>query len=150
MRDIRHLVRAGLLFLLVFIGFLIARHFMIPPGFGRLGHFRPGALDEMAAQVPNYAGQQACADCHAEAAKTKASGRHRSISCETCHGPLYAHSRKPHTVHAFKPSKEGRDFCGRCHFKSSSRPAAFPQVDPEGHNPGAPCMGCHDRHSPKL
>jgi len=150
MKDIRHLVRAGLLFLLVFIGFLIARQIMIPADFGKLGHFRAGAIDDIAAPTPQYAGQQACGECHAEAAKSKAGGRHRSISCESCHGPLYAHSQKPRAVKAFKPSKEGRDFCGRCHFKNASRPAAFPQVDPEGHNTGAPCMGCHDRHSPKL
>ncbi|MBI5241675.1 MAG: cytochrome c3 family protein [Elusimicrobia bacterium] len=150
MKDIRHLLHVAAAFVVVIIGFLIARHLVVPKSFGRIGHYRADAVDEIKALPLRYAGEQACAPCHRAQAKAKASSRHKGIRCESCHGALQAHAEAPSSLKPAKP-KEGemRAFCARCHEKNLSRPAKFPQVDPREHNPGVACSQCHPPHQPK-
>ena len=151
MKDIQHLVRVAGVFVLVISAFLAARHFLVPQTFGRYGHYRAAAADEMAVLPLRHAGEAACLGCHAKQAKEKAGGGHRGVHCESCHGALAAHARDPKAVKAVKPGEaEMRVFCGRCHSRNISRPAKFPQQDLARHNPGVPCSQCHQPHSPKL
>ena len=94
-RDVEHLVRLALLFLAGIVVFLAARTFLIPPGFGELGHYRTGALADNVAQPLRYAGRAACTDCHEDDATTLAGGAHTAVGCESCHGPLAAHAADP-------------------------------------------------------
>ena len=78
--------------------------------------------------------------------KKRAKAKHRSISCETCHGPLQAHVEDPTTV---KPTKiTDPKFCTRCHERAPARPEKFPQVVLADHNPGQKCVECHSPHLP--
>ena len=148
-KDYRHLIRAGILVLIVICAFVTARKFMVPSDFGKYGHYRASALDDIAAVTLKYAGAQSCPACHGKEASARSSSAHRAVSCENCHGPLAAHAANPKGGKPARPGKT-REFCGRCHYKNASRPRAFPQVDGESHNPGMACAECHNPHSPKL
>lgn len=153
MRHGRHLLRVAVLYLLVVVGFLVARHFLVPPSFGKLGHYRAAAIDDLRLVPVRYAGlagQGACAKCHPSQANLKAGDGHRGIICESCHGPLAAHAADPKAAKAQRPAEAAmRGFCGRCHASNASRPPAFPQQNLDEHNPGLACTQCHDAHRPK-
>ena len=43
------LLRLALVAILLLIAFLVLHASLVPPGFGRYGHFRPASIDEIAA-----------------------------------------------------------------------------------------------------
>ncbi|MDO8803737.1 MAG: cytochrome c3 family protein [Elusimicrobiota bacterium] len=150
MKDAQHLLRVIIIFVAALVGFLLVRSFLVPESFGKLGHYRANAVDDVLALPRHYAGEPACKKCHAQQASDKAKSSHRHMSCESCHGALQAHVDSPKTVKPSKPKEnEMRAFCGNCHGKSLSRPAKFPQVDLEEHNRGMACNQCHQPHQPK-
>jgi hypothetical protein len=93
-----------------------------------------------------YAGQGACTGCHEESAK-KASGYHKNLSCETCHGMARQHVDSPLEIKPVIPSR--REFCYGCHRYDRARATGFPQINPAVHNPLKECISCHDPHDPK-
>jgi hypothetical protein len=132
-------------FLVAGSGLAAARHYLIPPTFGELGHYRAAAIDLMTARKSKFAGPATCAECHDEIAAKRASGNHRTLSCEVCHGPsaLHATDLEPNPV-----IPQPRKFCPVCHAYDPSRPTGFAQIDPVGHNPLKACTKCHDPHAP--
>lgn len=142
----RQLIPLFILAILVIAAFVTARQVFVPPSFGKLGFYRADALQEASQIEINYAGAEACADCHYEIEELKAASFHRKISCETCHGPGADHVDSPDENLPFVP--KGRDFCPVCHGYNPSRPSGFPQILATQHNPGKACMTCHDPHNP--
>lgn len=141
-------VKRLLLVFSVLIGsFVIVRHFLIPASFGKYGHYRADAISDVAALPAKYAGALVCADCHSDIFRRKQASMHRTVACESCHGPALAHTSDPMTVKPVKPG--GREFCAMCHSNNAARPKSMKQVDVETHNPGAPCTACHNPHNPK-
>jgi len=132
----------------IFIGlFLLARYFLVPESFGKYGHYRALSLEDNAAVKLNYAGQEACAECHDDVAAAKSLDLHADISCETCHGPGRAHADNPDSAQVIKPS--GREFCGLCHAIMPGRNSkVVTQVDLSDHNTGKDCIECHNPHKP--
>ena len=128
--------------------FAVVRMAVIPKAFGQYGHYRPGALDLVRQRPIAYAGQQECVLCHDEEAKTRASGRHAHVSCETCHGPLAKHAGDPAANVPKLPQVAG--LCVRCHEKDTAKPRAFPQVVSVEHSGGMACNDCHKPHNPHL
>lgn len=151
MKDIQHLVRAAAVFLLGFVGFLVVRSFLVAPSFGKIGHYRAAALDDVKASTVRYAGRKAeCGKCHQTQAKALSRSSHKGSSCETCHGPLLAHVHDPKAAKASRPGRgDIRAFCLLCHEDAASKPKAFPQIHDAAHNPGLPCTGCHNPHAPQ-
>lgn len=147
-RDSAHLIRPAVVLLIGLGIFLIARAAIVPKGFGRYGHYRPGALDAVRAKPIAYAGQATCVLCHDDEAKVRAAGRHAHVSCESCHGPLAAHADDPGAVKPKLP--DVANLCRRCHEKDAAKPAAFPQVVTAEHSGGALCNACHQPHNPHL
>ena len=139
--------RPLLIFAGLILAFLVLRIFLIPASFGKYGFYRADSMNEIAAKPLKYAGQKECATCHADIVETKASSKHASLSCETCHGPALAHVENPGETLPFKPT-DGK-FCLTCHQKNDSRPAWFPQVDSNTHGNGKSCLRCHQPHHPK-
>lgn len=137
-----------LLFLLVVAALVWARQLLVPDTFGQYGHYRADAVDEIAAQDIVYAGFEACNDCHDDIYERKQQSNHRGVSCEVCHGPAASHVEVPDEFTPGAP--RGRGYCPLCHGYDSSRPSGFPQIIPKQHNPGKPCMSCHDPHNPLL
>ena len=92
-RNSGHLIRPALVFLAGVVVFLIVRAAVVPKNFGEYGHYRPGALDMIAATPMSYAGRSQCVLCHDAEAKVHDAGKHAGVACEACHGPLAKHVR---------------------------------------------------------
>lgn len=154
MKDFSHLIRVALAFIVVGVGALTLRSFLVPATFGKLGHYRAAAVDDVKAMPVRYAGRSAadsCGACHEDETHRKAAGAHRGVWCETCHGPAGAHVENPGDVKPLKPTAaESRVFCCRCHGDNGSRPKGFPIITATVHYPKTPCLKCHAAHSPRT
>jgi cytochrome c7-like protein len=146
--DRAHLYRVAALFALGLVLFFIARAFLLPKDFGLYGHYRAGALADAAARPISYAGQAACVECHSDVGDLRKTNSHARVACETCHGPLAKHASGDDTTKPVRP--DGRTVCMRCHLKSASKPAKFPQIVLKDHADDGPCVACHQSHAPKL
>jgi hypothetical protein len=68
-RDAEHLLRLAAIFLIGALLFVVVRAQMVPDDFGKLGHYRPSAIDDARKVAPVYAGQAACAECHTDGSR---------------------------------------------------------------------------------
>jgi len=123
---------------------ILVRQRFIPESFGELGHYRADAVEINAAHEIQFAGWQACAECHEDQVATKNNSFHRTLSCETCHGAAAEHAREE--ADEDPPLPTGRDLCLTCHRYLVSRPTGFPQIIEERHEPAKLCHTCHDPH----
>jgi hypothetical protein len=139
--------RPLLLFAAMVFIFAVARDFLVPASYGKLGHFRADSMGEQAGNPPAHAGQSACAACHEDIAKAKSLSKHQGLACETCHGPAQDHVDDPGGVKPVKP--KSREWCLTCHARNDSRPTWFAQVDGEIHGQGKSCLACHHPHHPE-
>jgi hypothetical protein len=145
-REKEHLFRVAGLFVLGLFVFLAARAIFVPPGFGKYGHYRPGAVPEIRSQAQSFGGRALCADCHTDVPPAMKAGKHARIGCEACHGALAKHADEPDKV---KPAKlDPRALCLTCHTENLAKPKKFPQIDPADHGEGAACTSCHVAHDP--
>lgn len=144
----RQIIGLAFIFAITIGSLIVARMFLVPPTFGTYGHYRADAVDEIAAQEISYAGYGACVDCHEEIHELNQQSNHSGVSCEVCHGPAARHIEAPDEFVPDAPRKRG--YCPLCHGYNPSRPTGFPQIVTEYHNPGKPCMACHDPHNPLL
>ena len=148
MRDAGHLVRLVAVLVVGLALFFVVRGMVVPAGFGKYGHYRPGALDDNRARLVAYAGQSDCEACHDEVVVSRKGSRHQKIACEACHGPLARHADKPSE---FKPQLPVvTPLCQRCHEADAAKPKWFPQVVTKEHSGGEACNTCHKPHSPKV
>ncbi|MBI4622065.1 MAG: hypothetical protein HY736_02450 [Verrucomicrobia bacterium] len=125
----------------------IARMLMVPPTFGEHGSYRGAALEELAAAKPVFSGIKACDECHSEVLEELVKFEHKTISCESCHGPSRKHAADPDVT--TPKGKFADSDCLRCHQSSPSRPVWLKQVDPNEHYRGDKrCSACHLPHQP--
>ncbi|MBZ5611507.1 MAG: cytochrome c family protein [Acidobacteriia bacterium] len=148
LRSIEHLLRVVLLLALGVIGFLVVRRMVIPAEFGKYGHFRPAALDEIRAHPVKFAGRQACEACHSDQADVKSKGKHANLGCEACHGALARHAEDPGSLVPKLP--DTAVLCARCHEANQAKPKSFPQVKTAEHSSGLACNTCHKPHDPRI
>lgn len=139
-------IQLGVIFLAIGVAVFFLRERFVPESFGDLGHYRADAVAINAALEPRYAGWQACAMCHTDKVEEKNKSFHRTVSCETCHGPASDHTTNPMQIKPDVPA--GREPCLACHSYLASRPTGFPQIIEERHNPVRACTGCHNAHDP--
>jgi len=145
-KDVAHLIRLAGVFLLGLVLFFVFRSVTIPKSFGRYGPFRGAALVELSSRPLAFAGHETCENCHPDVATLKANGVHKSVNCESCHGPLAKHADDPGTVKPVLP--DVAQLCIRCHSENIAKPAGFPQVNAKEHSGGLACNTCHKPHSP--
>ncbi len=143
----QQLTRLIILFLILAGLLVLARHYLIPPTFGELGHYRAAAVQANADRPLVYAGREACLLCHPDIAQMHREARHQTVACEVCHGAAAAHTKAP--LDKKPPAPRRRGYCPLCHGYNLSRPTGFPQIDPVAHNPVMPCIGCHNPHAPE-
>lgn len=148
LKESGHLVRLAVVLAAGLVVFFAVRAAIVPKSFGKLGHYRAAAIDEIRARPISFAGRATCEMCHEEVAKVKNQGKHAGLGCEACHGPSAGHAEDPTTVHAFKPN--AATLCVRCHEADPARPKTFPQVNSKEHSNGLVCDTCHQPHTPKL
>lgn len=144
-RDYAHVVRMVLVFAVLLGGFITWRAWMVPPDFGVFGHYRAGAITEIAARTPVHAGQAECVTCHEAAQEERVGSRHAPVSCEACHGPLGRHARGETDDAPIRPST--RAVCLPCHDARLGMPASFQKVNVKEHSESGPCTECHKAHS---
>ena len=137
------------LMILVFILgalFIIIRPELIPEDFGLYGHYRASSVDGISEHQINYAGHEACTECHDDITEAKKTSYHRNVACEVCHGPCASHVNEPDRH--IPPAPRERGYCPICHEYNPSRPTGFPQIMSSTHNPLEPCISCHNPHTP--
>lgn len=144
----RQIIGLAFIFVIVIALLIIARILFIPASFGKYGHYRAKAVDEIASKQVKYAGYEACVECHEEIYEPKQKSHHKNLSCESCHGPAAKHVESPDEFIPNAPRERG--YCPLCHDYNPSRPTGFPQIITELHNPGKACMACHNPHIPIL
>lgn len=148
-KDAWHLLVLVLAFAVALVGFLILRYALVPAGFGALGgHYRGPAVGEVAALPASYSGMASCAPCHGDEAAIRAHGKHKTVACEACHGPLSRHAADPGAVTPKLPATD--KLCASCHEKDRAKPSWFAQVNTAEHSGGVDCKSCHAPHSPAI
>ena len=141
------ITRLAIAFAIFIALFLIIRKILVPESFGQYGHYRGDSLNDYAKFEIHYAGQQACLECHQDVEDMKQSDVHKTIRCETCHGPGLKHVESADAADIQKPNS--REFCGVCHEKNSARRIdAVNQIMLSEHNTGKNCIECHNPHQP--
>jgi len=141
--------RLLVIFVIIMTSFLVFRKLMISENFGEFGHYPPAAVDSLMSQEMKYAGHNSCNDCHDDIVDIKKASQHINVNCEACHGPALDHVASfegDETILPFAPRERG--YCPLCHKYDPAKPTGFPQIDPIMHNPGKPCIKCHDPHAP--
>lgn len=140
------IIRIAIIFIIMGLALVVARFFLVPKSFGKLGHYRAEALVKEANGQIKYAGAESCNECHSDIVEEKAVSFHKNLSCEGCHGPAYRHIMSPEDFKPIKPVK--REDCVICHGYLASRPTGFPQIIEIVHNPDEECITCHNPHDP--
>ncbi|MBI2441784.1 MAG: hypothetical protein HYV35_10490 [Lentisphaerae bacterium] len=143
----RQTIALGLLFGILVVVFLAGRALFVPRSFGLYGHYRGDAIKDNESLAIQFAGSTACADCHADIFDLKAGSFHANVACEVCHGAAADHIADPGKMKQSAPRERG--LCPLCHNYNPARPTGFPQIITDRHNPGKPCMKCHNPHDPK-
>lgn len=147
-KNVKHLIRLAAVFAVGFILLLVVRGLLVPKSFGKYGHYRGDALEEIMAQPISYASHEVCETCHNDILDVKKTGRHAHVACESCHGPQDKHTEDPAGV--VPPKLDLVVLCVGCHEASHSKPMDFRQVHSGEHSSGLACNTCHQPHSPRI
>ncbi len=139
--------RLAIVFVIVIGGTLVLRYLILPPSLIETRLHQESTIEREVAKQVKFAGAVVCGGCHEDIATVKGKGFHKSLSCESCHGPAAMHTEDPMTVKPFAPRQ--RKFCPLCHAYDASRPTGFPQINLTIHNPLKPCITCHNPHHPE-
>ena len=143
-----HLKRAVALLVIAIIGFIAVRSVFVPESFEQYGWYRANSVKDNMNFSIGYAGSASCGEenCHKDLYSTWADSRHKTVNCETCHGPSQNHVTNVRIMP--EPANDSRAYCGLCHYERAARPSNFPQVDPEIHGENLNCTYCHNPHKP--
>lgn len=145
----KHLIRAGILVVVLVGALLVMRQIKVPAALEPFGFYRGTAVEnarEWASKPLNYAAVPTCNQCHADKYGTWSASVHSTVSCENCHGPAQGHVDYGDPVEV----AISRELCAVCHGQLASRPRDFPQIDLAQHGGQETCITCHDPHSPLL
>lgn len=146
----KHLARAGIILLALFVFIFVGLRVMPAPEFLAEYGFHPKDTElntEIWASLPvQFASSSICVDCHQDKYSMWEKGNHRKVNCENCHGSARAHLE----TGARLTADTSREFCELCHAKLVSRPGDFPQVDTEEMGGQAECVTCHNPHEPRA
>ena len=123
-KDAGHLFRLAAVFLVGGLAFVGLRAFLVPKSFGQYGHYRGNAIAEIAARPVNYAGHQACEDCHADVLEK----RRAASMCTSTARRATDHWRNMPTIRPrSQPAKlDTAVLCVRCHEANIAKPKTFP------------------------
>ena len=161
MKTYDHIIRFTILVVVVIIGFLIMRAYLVPDSFGVHGsytyaYYRADSEREQAALPLIYQGAQHCSSCHAPHRTLLDRGAHAMLDCESCHGNFKAHNNNTKERMAVT---DPVSTCMLCHERLAARPADFPQIDSFAEHVAeqgdrlrqdTTCTTCHIPHAPLM
>lgn len=153
-----HVKRIALgLFIFAVVG-LVGKRFLVPESFGIYGHYRADAIQEEAQREIRHWTNAPCFSCHPYEANIHLNGKHKTISCEFCHGPYADHVKDGKKTGTLPVKKRGdiRVLCLRCHnraiqarpkevIKTVTLPAHLEQQNVKLTHI---CNQCHHVHAP--
>ncbi len=93
-----------------------------------------------------YVGSEQCGKCHPFIEQEWLHSAHKTVACENCHGPASAHVESGVPI----PANTADNLCLTCHARLAAKPEIFPQVEPEEHSQGLPCLQCHNPMHPDM
>ncbi|MCK5164071.1 MAG: hypothetical protein KAJ25_00900 [Desulfobacula sp.] len=139
-------------------GGLLFKKLLIPDSFGVYGYYRADAIKEAAFVPIRHGTNTSCFKCHPYEAKIHKKGRHKTISCEFCHGTYADHIKDGKKIGTLpvKIEKQITTLCLRCHnteikarkeevIKTVAMPDHLKDQDVKiTHN----CNQCHHVHAP--
>jgi len=144
----KHVVRLLALMGVGLVLALVAKWYFTPDSFYRFGHYRADSVSEIAALKPVYRTSAYCEGCHDEQLVKWSASNHKSVACETCHGPAKTHPKGG--IKELPVPKDTIRLCSICHEATAGRPAAQPQIVLAEHAAREQCAGCHSPHSPRI
>lgn len=142
----KHILRLILLILVGLIVAVIGKEFLTDKSFYRFGHYRADSVAEVAAQQPVLQTAAYCKDCHAERYAKWSIAKHKTVTCENCHGAAVGHPQK---IAKLPIPADALQLCTRCHEALTGRPDTQPQIDVPKHSKGKQCVNCHNPHVPE-
>ncbi len=136
----------------------VGKYLLTPESFGKYGHYRADAIEEEANREIRQWTSASCLSCHPYEAAIHLKGRHKTISCEFCHGP-YADHIKDGKIVGVLPVKHGEEIkvlCLRCHNRAiQARPeqviktVVMPEhLESQKVKVTHICNQCHHQHAP--
>lgn len=128
---------AAALVLVLFVGIKVVLGSSIPA-------FQEKSIERIANLSIEYSESSRCQDCHLDIYNDWLDSAHKTVDCDTCHGPSQAHVDNSALIVAVDKSGE---LCALCHKKLESKPSTFPQIVVEEHYSGTPCLDCHSPYS---
>ena len=148
-----HLYRLGALFIVFIIAFVVIRQMATPSSWNYEVWYRGDSITEVENLPLVYGGNESCKACHAEVVRYTKKWKHKTQSCEGCHGPLASHVNGEEKIADAMVINQSRRQCLNCHAESISKPQGFPQFTSEVRKhttlqEGEVCLKCHDAHDP--
>lgn len=135
-----------------------AKQFLTPKSFGIYGHYRADAIEEAAMVEVRHGTNASCLACHRFEAGIHLAGKHRSISCEFCHGSYADHVKDGKKIGTLpvKKEKEINALCLRCHNRAiEARPGEViktvvmpAHLEEQKVKTTHLCSQCHHVHAP--
>lgn len=148
-----HLHRLGALFLVFIVAFLVIKQLATPSSWNYEVWYRGDSMTEEANRPLVHGGNDSCQTCHKDVVKEVKKLKHKTLSCEGCHGPLATHVLGEEKIADAEVSDQSTWQCLNCHEELISKPKGFPQFtrEVEKHTTiieGETCLKCHDAHDP--
>ena len=153
-----HVIRIALGLLLFAVVGGVGKYLLTPESFGKYGHYRADSIEEEANRDIRHWTNASCFSCHEYEADIHLKGRHKTISCEFCHGTYADHIKDGKKVGTLpvKRGEEIRVLCLRCHNKAiQARPeeviktVVMPEhLESQKVKVTHLCNQCHNVHAP--
>ncbi|MEE8393169.1 MAG: cytochrome c3 family protein [Rhodospirillales bacterium] len=151
-----HLVRLGLIMAAGVVVFLVLKSVLVPASWVDEGGdwYRGESLNEMMEQPLIYGGNESCQVCHSDVIEEMDEFKHKTLSCESCHGALIDHVQDEQKIADAFVDDESTWQCLNCHDERITKPEGFPQwnkqkaVEHMQMEEGMLCITCHTPHDP--
>lgn len=157
-----HIYRLTIILVIALTAFLLLKDLAVPASWDATAWYRTDALTDLQQQPARFGGNESCrgSQCHEPKANHQArldelqNSVHKTLACETCHGPLIDHAQGEHKVGDAHLAR-GK-LCLRCHGALLGRAEKVAQFSPEFPihkmmqvTEEKPCIDCHSPHAPK-